>query len=95
MLRAKQKKAEEEARAKAAQAEAAAAQQAATPMDVVAENGNGLATSGGAETKAGGEQAVRLLGIGGQSVKTGAVKGKRRQPAELRIQKGGYTFYLV
>lgn len=87
MLRAKQKKAEEEARAKAALAEAAAA----TPMDVATENGtgNGLAASGGAETKAGGEQ-VRLLGIGGQSVKPMAAKGKRRQPAELRIQKGEY-----
>lgn len=90
MLRAKQKKAEEEARAKAAAAEAAA-----TPMDVATENGtgNGLAASGGAETKAGGEQ-VRLLGIGGQSVKPMAAKGKRRQPAELRIQKGEYRELL-
>lgn len=92
MLRAKQKKAEEEAKAKAAQeaaAQQASSSDAAVPMDVASTGTNGAASTsgGGAEAKSGGEQ-VRLLGIGGQSVRATATKGKRRQPAELRIQKG-------
>ncbi len=80
MLRAKKKKEEE----------AAAAAAAAAKMDVDTSasgghNGGAPATTDGA----GGEQTatVSILGIGGKSVKTVQSKGRRRQPAELRIQK--------
>lgn len=81
MLRAKKKKEEE---AKAAEAAAAAAAAA----------GGGSSSSAmevdGKEPQNGGapEGTVSILGIGGKSVKAGQSKGRRRQPAELRIQKG-------
>lgn len=81
MLRAKKKKEEE-----------AAAAAAAAKMDVdggsssssSAKHGGGAHDGGAPATE---EGMVSILGIGGKSVRTSQSKGRRRQPAEIRIQK--------
>lgn len=78
MLRAKKKKEEEAAAAaKAAASGASASTSSSNAMEVDGHNGG--APEGGS--------TVSILGIGGKSVKSGQAKGRRRQPAELRIQK--------
>ena len=81
MLRAKKEKQKAEEEAKRLAAAQAAGNGGVVGMDV----GNDEKAGGGASTDG---PTVSILGIGGQSVKTGQPKGRRRQPAELRIQKG-------
>jgi ubiquitin-conjugating enzyme E2 M len=84
MLRAKKKKEEE----------AAAAAAAAAKIDVDGGSSSSFSVEAGEMEKPhdGGAPAtengtVSIMGIGGKSVKAAQSKGRRRQPAELRIQK--------
>lgn len=85
MLRAKKKKEEEAAAAAAAAAKMDVDGGSSSSASSSGGHGGGGAHDGGAPATE--EGMVSILGIGGKSVKTAQSKGRRRQPAELRIQK--------